>query len=457
MTLTRESPNTRTPIQKSQVIDLKKKKIARLKAIMRATVLENPYIPHDPTSKQAEFLLNDVRESLFGGAAGGGKSDALLMAALQYVDEPNYAAILFRRTYKDLSLPGALMDRAHDWLDGTDARWKESEKTWVFPSGATVTFAYLASENDKYNYQGSEYQFVGFDELTQFEESQYRYLFSRLRRLKGSKIPIRARVASNPGGRGHEWVKQRFIVEGLEKGRIFVPAKLEDNPYLDTEEYEEMLKELDPVTREQLRHGDWNIRTDGKKFKREWFKVVEDYPSDLKMVRYWDLAATEPKKDTDDPDWTSGCLMGEKGGQYWIIDVTRTRSTPKNVETLISNTALMDGREVEIHMEQEPGSSGVNTIDHYQRNVLRGFAFYGDRVTGKKEVRANPLSSAAEAGNVFLVRGTYINDFLDEMLGFPYGAHDDQVDSASGAFSKLFRPKERKYVTGPSMVGIKRG
>ena len=88
---------------------------------MRATILENPWIPHEPTPKQAEFLLMPDLEVLFGGSAGGGKSDALLMAALQYVDVPGYAAILFRRTYTDLSLPGALMDRAHEWLQGTKA------------------------------------------------------------------------------------------------------------------------------------------------------------------------------------------------------------------------------------------------------------------------------------------------------------------------------------------------
>lgn len=427
-----------------------------MKAIMRTTIFENKYIPHDPTIKQAKFLLLENREALYGGAAGGGKSDALLMAALQYVDVPNYAAIIFRRTYKDLSLPGALMDRAHEWLDETDAKWKDNEKTWLFPSGATLTFAYLASENDKYNYQGSEYQFVGFDELTQFEESQYRYLFSRLRRLKGSTVPIRARVASNPGGRGHEWVKQRFLIEGYEKGRVFVPAKLEDNPYLDTEEYLQSLAELDPVTRAQLRSGDWEIANEGSKFKRHWWKVVDDYPRDSRKIRYWDLAATEPKPGKD-PDWTSGCLMTEKNGQYWIVDIKKDRATPKNIEQLIRNTAMTDGIETEIWMEQEGGSSGVNTIEHYQREVLNGFAFYGDKVSGSKEARANPLSAAAEAGNVFLVRGNWNNDFIDEAASFPHGSHDDQVDSASGAFNKLHQHRERRYITPPTVAGIRRG
>jgi predicted phage terminase large subunit-like protein len=420
------------------------------------TILQNPYIPNKPTIKQMEFLLLNDKEALYGGAAGGGKSDALLMAALQYVHVPDYAAILFRRTYKDLSMPGALMDRAHNWLDTTDAHWKEATKQWIFPSGATLNFAYLATENDKYNYQGPEFQFVGFDELTQFEESQYRYLFSRLRRLEGSKVPIRARVSSNPGGRGHDWVKRRFLDEGPEKGRIFVPATLEDNPYLDREEYEHSLMELDHVTRKQLREGDWEVRADGNKFKRHWFEVVNDFPTDSRKIRYWDLAATEPKPGKD-PDWTAGALLAEKDGIYYIANITRTRATPKNVEELIRQTAEIDGIEVTIHMEQEPGSSGVNTIDHYRRRVLKGFAFYGDKVSGSKEVRANPLSSAAEAGNVKLVRGPWINDFLDEIVGFPNeAAHDDMVDATSGAFTKLHEIAEQRFAVRPTISGRRR-
>ena len=133
------------------------------------------------------------------------------MAALQYVDVPGYAALLFRRTYADLNLPGALMDRAHQWLGATAARWNAHDHRWTFPSGATLTFGYLETERDKYRYQSSELQYIGFDELTQFPESQYTYLFSRLRRLGDSEVPLRMRSASNPGGEGHEWVRARFV------------------------------------------------------------------------------------------------------------------------------------------------------------------------------------------------------------------------------------------------------
>jgi len=328
------------------------------------------------------------------------------------------------------------MERAHEWLDSTGARWNEKEKTWTFPSGATLTFGYLEHEKDKFRYQSAEFQFIGFDELTQFSESQYTYLFSRLRRSEGYPVPLRMRSASNPGGEGHEWVKKRFLDEGKKYGRIFIPAKLQDNPYLDQERYKESLKELDPITREQLLKGNWEITQRGSKFKREWFEIVDDYPKDAKKVRYWDLAATEPKPGKD-PDWTAGCLMTMKDGIFYIIDMKHVRATPQGVEKLIKQTAELDGRETTIYIEQEPGSSGVNLIDYYRRHILLGYTFYGDKVTGSKEVRANPLSAAAEAGNVKLVRGPWISEFLDELITFPFGAHDDQVDAVSGAFVEV--------------------
>lgn len=371
------------------------------------------------------------------------------MAALQYVNVPGYSAILFRRTYRDLALPGALMDRAKEWLTGkTGIKWNEQDHTFTFPSGAKLTFGYLETENDKFRYQGAEFQFIGFDELTQFTENQYRYLLSRLRRLEGSHIPLRVRSATNPGGVGHEWVKQRFITEGKQKGRIFIPAKLKDNPSLDTETYTRSLMELDSTTRLQLLNGDWEARVEGSKFKRGWFKIVKDYPRDAKKVRYWDKAATAPTKGKD-PDWTAGALVAEKAGQYYIINITRFRGTPQQNEATIKQVAQLDNPtascNVITYMEQEGGSSGVDDIDHYMRVVLKGYAFYGDKVTGSKEIRANPLASAAEAGNVFLVEDAWINDFLDEASVFPEGSHDDQIDAVSGALNKLagIRPRSR--------------
>lgn len=214
------------------------------------------YIRKVPTPHQFAFLRLDVPEVLYGGAARGGKTYALLMGALQYVDTAGYSALLLRQSYADLALPGALMDVARQWLTGSDARWHDDEKTWVFPSGATVTFGYLATEDDKYRYQSSQYQYIGFDELTQFHESQYTYLFSRLTRPEGVDVPIRMRAATNPDGPGLEWVRQRFVI-GRNPRRVFLPAFLRDNPHIDQAAYVQAMDEVDPIIRRRLLDGDW--------------------------------------------------------------------------------------------------------------------------------------------------------------------------------------------------------
>ena len=391
---------------------------------------------------------------MYGGAAGGGKSDALLMGALQYVDVPGYAAIIFRRTFADLALPGALMDRAHEWLGPTPARWNERDKTWHFPSGATLTFGYLDTARDKFRYQSAAFQAILFDELTQFPQASYRYLFSRLRRLEGVDIPLRMRAASNPGGEGHEWVRQRFMIEGPDKGRVFIPAKLSDNPYLDQAEYEASLSELDPITRRQLLDGDWSARAEGDLFRREWFQIVEEVPAELKWVRRWDLASTE-QEERDNPDWTAGGLVGEWKGIYYIGDMRRARLSPDGVDRLVAQTAAVDHatRVVVIRMEQEPGAAGKIVIAHYQRGILKGYDFRGVPSSGSKVDRARPVSSAAEAGNVRLLAGTWIEDFLDEIEAFPNGSYDDQVDTISGAFADIMRMPHRETKSTRTLEG----
>jgi len=402
------------------------------------TVLNNRWIPHKPHPKQAEFLIEPAKEVLYGGAAGGGKSDALLMAALQYVEMPGYAAIIFRRTYTDLTKAGALIDRSLKWLGGTSAKWQSQQHKWTFPSGATLEFGNLEREQDKYRYQSAEFQSIGFDELTQFEESQYRYLFSRLRRLEGINIPLRMRSASNPGNIGHDWVKRRFMIEGKQKGRIFIPAKLEDNPSLDKDEYVESLNELDPITRRQYLEGDWSARHGGSIFKREYFKnrILENAPQIKKVVRFWDRASTAPKNNND-PDWTVGVKLGELDGQYYILHTVRFRGTPKQNEDIILQTAQLDGHSIPVRMEQEPGSSGVDTIDYYARQVLKGYNFKGIKTTGSKAERAAPVATVAEQGNLFIIKGPLTSTILDELEAFPLGSHDDIVDALSGAYEQL--------------------
>src|SRR5262245_16494615 len=137
------------------------------------------YIPILPTHKQSAFLLLDDREAFYGGAAGPGKTSALLAAALQYVDVPGYSALLLRRNYKQLALPGSLIPKSHEWLDRTDATFHEGQKRWTFPSGATLTFGFVGQQRDDVRkYETAEFQFIGIDELTAWEEADYRFLFS---------------------------------------------------------------------------------------------------------------------------------------------------------------------------------------------------------------------------------------------------------------------------------------
>lgn len=399
------------------------------------------YIPHPPHPKQQAFLLLDCIEAFYGGAGGGGKSDALLMGALQYVDIPGYAALLLRRTYADLALPEAIMDRAHLWLGPhKDVRWDDDLKTFNFPSGAKLVFGYLEHERDKYRYQSAAFQFVGFDELTQFTQSQYTYLFSRMRRLEGVEIPLRMRAASNPGGVGHEWVQRRFVDPQNTRERVFIPATIDDNPSLDRQSYRDSLSNMDEVDRAQIERGDWTIRKSGRKFKREWLDVIErsEVPEENQFIlRYWDLAATEPKEG-EDPDYTAGALISLTDGHLYVHHMARSQETPGEVERLIKTTARMDTREIPVRMEQEPGASGISLVDQYARKVLVGFDFQGVRSTGNKEVRANPLSAMAQGGRLHIVRGPWNNALIDELIAFPQkGVHDDQVDALSGGLAEL--------------------
>jgi predicted phage terminase large subunit-like protein len=427
------------------------------------TVYENKYIKQKPTTKQARFLIKKGKEALFGGQAGGGKSSTILMAALQYVELKNYSALILRRTYADLSLPGAIMDRAAEWLRNTDAKWNEQTKTWKFPSGATLTFGYLEHENDKYRYQGAEFQFIAFDELTQFSETQYSYLFSRLRRLENSNIPLRIRAASNPGGVGHEWVKARFITPSQEEmkvnDRFFIPASLDDNPYIDQAAYEESLEALDPITKAQLKHGDWDVVPNGNMFKREWFKFLDQAPAGItKQIRFWDMAASEPSQSYPDPDYTCGLLMGELNGLFYVLDMVLIRLNPAERDEVIKATIAMDGPNVLQRMEQEGGSSGKSDVFNFAKTLFQGTGFQGIKSSGSKEIRARGFSGAVSNGLVFIIRAPWNSMYINLLCPFPQkGIHDDPVDSSSGAYNELIMLQTAPSYETYTGIGVSTG
>jgi hypothetical protein len=266
-----------------------------------------PDLEELPSALQAIYLLLDSREAFYGGAAGGGKSAALLMGALQYVDHSDYSALILRRTFPELEGADGLISQSHDWLADTDAKWNEQKHRWTFPSGATIQFGHCEEERDKYRYQGQAYQYVAFDELTHFTESQYEYIaFSRARRslaMKAAGIPIRARSASNPGGAGHQWVADRFVNQRGD-GVVFIPAKVADNPGLDVAEYSEGLGKLPDALRRQLLEGDWSV-IEGAAFRLRPEHLIEPF----KMPGWWERFESMDYGLTNPTAW-----------HFWAID-----------------------------------------------------------------------------------------------------------------------------------------
>ena len=205
----------------------------------REVVKAEPRVVWEPQPRQARALSSDVDELFYGGAAGGGKSDFLLadyLSGVQYGSD--HRGILFRRSYPELE---ELILRSHELYRPLGATWNKQERQWTFPTGATLKMRFLSTDMDVYNYQGHQYTWVGWDELTNWaSDFCYVYMISRNRSAAG--VPCYIRSAGNPGGVGHAWVKRRFIDvcasetifydEETERTRVFIPAKLEDNQIL---------------------------------------------------------------------------------------------------------------------------------------------------------------------------------------------------------------------------------
>lgn len=234
-------------------------------------------LAYRPTPRQQLAHDTYVDELLYGGAAGGGKSEWVRGENIRFLlDVPGARAVIFRRSFPDLRR--AMIPPLLERIPRKVARYNKSDHTWTFVNGSVLELAYLQSDTDVANYQGAEYQLCSFDELTQFTEYQYRYLLSRLRmagdvkaRMDAAKYRPRMLATANPGGIGHSWVKARWIDPApaeapfrkrepdgtLSSVRCFIPAKVTDNPYLDRA-YLTRLDQLDVDTRRALRDGDWD-------------------------------------------------------------------------------------------------------------------------------------------------------------------------------------------------------
>ena len=210
---------------------------------------------------------------------------------------------------------------------------------------------------------------------------------------------------------------------------------------------------IDPVTRKQLEEGDWDVQLSGGVLDVSKLKYYAEGEF-RQRVRYWDFAATEQKEGVD-PDWTAGVLMGVEDGAYQVQDVQRFREGPAEVEAHVKSQAQIDGPNVPVRIEQEPGSAGVIVIDHYARHVLPGRDFRGVRSSGSKAERARPLAAAVSNGLVSLrSEAPWVRDLTNEMRSFPLGTHDDQVDAMSGSMTALTQQDRIQSVLPRSMVQL---
>jgi hypothetical protein len=231
-------------------------------------IVEDNIIFQPNDGPQTDFLAAPETDVLYGGAAGGGKSYAMIIDPLRYAHIKDHRALLLRKTMPELR---ELIDKTRELYPQAfpGAKYKETEKMWTFPSGAKVEFGFLEKDADVYRYQGQAYSWIGFDEITHLAtEFPWNYLSSRLRTTNPDIIPY-MRCTANPGGVGHAWVKKRYVdaaswntsfigQDGIT--RKFIPAKLQDNPYLTRDgRYEQMLEGLPELHRRRLLQGDWDV------------------------------------------------------------------------------------------------------------------------------------------------------------------------------------------------------
>ncbi len=433
---------------------------------------------------QEKFLMSPADIAIYGGAAGGGKTYALLLECLRHVDNPDFGAVVFRRQSNQITNEGGLWDTANNMYIPLGAMPKLSPSPqMVFKSGAKVSFHHMQYEKDKFGWQGSQIPLIAFDELTHFSEGQFVYMLSRNRSTCGVKPYIRA--TTNPdadswvaeflswwinqetgypipersgviryfyrldgsflwGDTVQELVDKYHADPALCKSVTFIASSIYDNKILleANPEYLANLNGLDVVEKERLLKGNWKIRPSaGLYFKRENIRIVQTIPGRLISVcRSWDLAATEITNENKNPDRTAGVLMGRlKSGEFIVLDVIRQAANAADVRRMIVQTAKADRLEYGMHtitLPQDPGQAGKDQAATYVK-ALAGYKVRTAPVTGSKINRAVPFSAQWQGGNVLLLAGDWNKEYLQEMEGFPDALHDDMVDASSDAFKQV--------------------
>lgn len=424
---------------------------------------------------QRAFMSTDVDVALYGGAAGAGKTAGLVFTPLQYVKRvPKFKAVIFRRTYPEITSAGGLWDESAEWYPHAGAEEQRSALRWTWPNGSSVKFGHMQHEKNLHSWQGSQIPLICFDELTHFSLRMFLYMMSRNRSTCGVRPFMRHTTNPDPDSWVREWVDWYLDSDGYprpersgvvrwfarhksdivweddpEKLRLlglrpksftFISAKVDDNKILldKDPDYLANLESLLPHERERLRYGNWNARAAaGSYFKAPWFEIVDAAPQSFDdEVRYWDRAATEKSVVNPDPDATVGVHMRRKGDTFFVCDVERDWRGPGGVQDLIDDTAKSQPH-CTICLEEDPGQAGKSEVWHLVSHLKR-FRVEVRRASTSKEVRAKPVATQAKHGNIKLVRGKWNKAFLQELEAFPTkDIHDDQVDALSGAYNYL--------------------
>lgn len=441
---------------------------------------------------QEKFLSSPADIVIGGAMAGVGKTMALLMEPCRHIRKKNFVGHFFRRTTPQIRNSGGLWDTSQNIYRALGGEPSGSTLKWNFADRVRISMGHLESEKDIYSHDGAQYTYIAFDQLEHFTRKQFFYMFSRNRDAQSGVQPY-IRATANPvpstditGGwlrdlidwwigkdglpiKEREGVVRYFSQENdsiqwVEKEwrspEGFAPTSMtfigahsiqNDNPILATAnpKYLSDLNALDRVSRARLKSGNWNVKEEDGMFESTWFRSVGSLPTNrgqIRLLRYWDRAATAVRAvDKNNPDWTAGALCCLINGELYILDVKRFRGTPAENERQIKLTAELDGKNVQIGFEEEGGSSGKDVAAHYQTNVLRGYHVTPDRPTGSKIERARPWCALAEQGHVYLLRGSWNAEFLDECSSFP-NYKKDQVDAVSGGYSMLCNVTEAKGI-----------
>jgi len=435
---------------------------------------------------QESMLASSADIMIGGGGAGGGKSHALLMEPIRHIGTPGFEAAIFRRTSPQITQTGGLWMASEEMYDALRGTPRESLHDWHFGTDgadSVIRFSHCQHDKNRLDFKGAQICYLGIDQVEEFSEAIFWYLWSRNRSTCGVRPYTRATCNPVPpddpmGGWLHgligwwlgddgypieerqgvlrwflrvdddlHWFSSRDeaaasrpalgIRDSVEPTSLtFIRARLEDNPALMSADpdYLSKLEGLPRVERMRLREGNWLVRAAaGEVFNRAWFTTfLEVMPPDLPAVRYWDKAGTKGGKGAE----SAGVLIaGPWKGQYIIGDVVHGRWSSMERNDVMMQVARRDGREVQVVTEQEPGSGGKESAETTIR-MLAGWDVRADRVTGDKVTRAGPLSAQAEAGNIALVRGEWNDPFLRQAHSFPDGLKD-MVDGATGGFNKL--------------------